>query len=124
MSKKRSRRPAGAWKKTTSVQGKPRLEVYSSTPNPLLMAVVAQDQRRFIAEPELDSFVRLYAPGEFDEIARKDRSLDLSTITHTLVKRMGPGSEQIRMPLTFEMAQKWLQMTDQATTSEQSPDHN
>ncbi len=46
--------------------------------------------------------------------------IDLSTIAYTLVKRMGPGSEQLRMPLTEEMAQSWLDFVAGSERIEQS----
>ena len=67
----------------------------------------------------MDWFVRPYAPGEFDEIAVSDE-IDLSTITYTLVKRMGPGPEQLRMPLTEKMAQSWLDFAAKSGSLKQS----
>lgn len=104
MSKKRQKRSFKQWKKQDSSEKKPEIKVVSSTPSAKVSRIIERDQRQFAAKPQLDWFVRPYSPGEFDEIAE----IDLSTIASTLVKRMGPGSEQLRMPLTEEMAQSWL----------------
>jgi hypothetical protein len=107
MSKKRHKRSFKQWKKQDSSEKKPEIKVVSSTPSAKVSRIIERDQRQFAVEPQLDWFVRPYAPGEFDEIAVSGE-IDLSTIAYTLVKRMGPGSEQLRMPLTEEMAQSWL----------------
>jgi len=58
-------------------------------------------------------------PGEFDEIGSSGE-MDLSTISYTLVKRMGPGPEQLRIPMTEEMAQSWLDFIGKSGNIERS----
>jgi len=109
MSKKRQKRSYKAWKKPDPTEKKPDIQIVPSSPNAKVSRIIDRDQREFAARPGMDWFVRPYVPGEFAEIASSG-DMDLSVITHTLVKRMGPGSEQMRMPMTEEMAQSWVDL--------------
>ena len=106
MGKKRQKRVYQPWKKQDSTQKKPEIVVVPSSPGKV-SRIIRRDQRHFAAHPDVDWFLRPYVPGEFDDIAASG-DIDLSTIAYTLVKRMGSGSEQLRVPLTEEMAQSWL----------------
>jgi len=119
VSKKRQKRSFKEWKKPDSTGKRPEIKVVPSSPDAKVSQIIEQDQRHFAAKPDMDWFVRPYVPGEFDEIAASGE-IDLSTIAYTLVKRMGPGSEQLRMPLTEEMAQSWLDFVAGSERIEQS----
>ncbi len=119
MSKKRQKRSFKEWKKPDSTKKRPEIKVVASSPDAKVSQIIERDQRHFAAKPDIDWFVRPYVPGEFDEIAASGE-MDLSTIAYTLVKRMGPGSEQLRMPLTEEMAQSWLDFVAESERIEQS----
>jgi len=119
MSKKRQKRLYKPWKKQDSTQKKPEIVVVPSSPNAKVSRIIKRDQRHFAAKPDLDWFLRPYVPGEFDDIAASG-DIDLSTIAHTLVKRVGSGSEQLRVPLTEEMAQSWLDFVAKPGNIEQS----
>src|SRR2546423_427760 len=107
MSKKRQKRVYKPWKKQDATQNKPEIVVTPSSPNARVSRLIKRDQRHFAAKPGIDWFLRPYVPGEFDDVAASG-DIDLSTIAYTLVKRIGSGSEQLRVPLTEEMAQSWL----------------
>ncbi len=100
MSKKRQKRSFKEWKKPDSTEKRPEIKVVASSPDTKVSQIIERDQR-------------------FDEIAASGE-IDLSTIAYTLVKRMGPGSEQLRMPLTEEMAQSWLDFVAGSERIEQS----
>jgi len=119
VSKKRQKRSFKEWKKPDSTKKRPEIKVVASSPDAKVSQIIERDQRHFAAKPDIDWFVRPYVPGEFDEIAASGE-IDLSTIAYTLVKRMGPGSEQLRMPLTEEMAQSWLDFVAESERIEQS----
>ena len=119
MSKKRQKRSFKEWKKPDSTEKRPEIKVVASSPDTKVSQIIERDQRHFAAKPDIDWFVRPYVPGEFVEIAASGE-IDLSTIAYTLVKRMGPGSEQLRMPLTEEMAQSWLDFVAGSERIEQS----
>src|SRR5438477_12891994 len=93
--------------------------IVATAPYSKVYQIIERDQRHFAAKPYMDWFVRPYVPCEFDKIAASGE-IDLSTIAYTLVKRMGPGSEQLRMPLTEEMAQSWLDFVAGSERIEQS----
>jgi hypothetical protein len=103
-------------KASTFTKRRVQIEAVPSKPTAKVSAVIERDQQHFAAKPHVDWFVRPYTPGEFEGID----DLDLSTIAYTLVKRMGPNAEQIRMPLTEEMAQRWLDMASESGKIEQS----
>ncbi len=90
-----------------------------SSPSAKVSPIIEQDQRHFAAKPDIDWFLRPYVPGEFDEFTLSG-DIDLSTIAYTLVKRIGSGSEQLRLPLTEEMAQSWLDFVAESGRIEQS----
>ena len=90
-----------------------------SSPNAKVARIIDRDQRHFAAKPDVDWFLRPYVPGEFADIAASG-DVDLSTIAYTLVKRIGSGSEQLRVPLTEEMAQSWLDFVAESGNIKQS----
>ncbi len=116
MSNGRKRRAVRARKAAPSTKRRGQIEAVPSKPTPLVSAVIARDQEQFTAEPHVDWFVRPYTPGEFEGID----DLDLSKVEYTLVKWMGPNAEQIRIPLTEEMAQRWLDKASESGTIEQA----
>jgi hypothetical protein len=61
-----------------------------------------QDRARFAAHPEAESFLREYVPGEFEPTPE---GVDLSTVTHVLVKRINTY-QQARVALTKEGFEK------------------
>ena len=119
MSKKRQKRVYKPWKKQDATQKKPEIVVTPSSPNARVSRLIKRDQRHFAAKPDVDWFLRPYVPGEFDDIAASG-DIDLSTIAYTLVKRIGSSSEQLRVPLTEEMAQSWLDFVAESGSIEQS----
>lgn len=116
MSNRRRKRPLKTWKASPSTKKRPQIQAVPSKLTPKVSAVIERDQRHFAAKPHIDWFLRPYEPGEFEGID----DLDLSTVAYTLVKRMGPNSEQIRMPLTEERAQQWLNIASESGSIEQS----
>jgi hypothetical protein len=108
VSKKKQKRSYQAWKKPDPTEKKPDIKIIPSSPNAKVSRIIDRDQQEFAARPGMDWFIRPCVPGEFAEIAATGE-MDLSAITHTLVKRMGPGSEQMRMPMTDAMAQSWIE---------------
>ena len=119
MSKKRQKRSFKEWKKPDSTEKRPEIKVVASSPDTKVSQIIERDQRHFAAKPDVDWFLRPYVPGEFADIAASG-DVDLSTIAYTLVKRIGSGSEQLRVPLTEEMAQSWLDFVEGSGTIEQS----
>lgn len=117
--KKRQKRSFKPWKKQDSTEKTPEIKVVPSSPSAKVSPIIERDQRHFAAKPDIGWFLRPYVPGEFDEFTLSG-DIDLSTIAYTLVKRIGSGSEQLRLPLTEEMAQSWLDFVAESGRIEQS----
>ena len=117
MTNRRKKRPLMTWKKASPpIKKRPQIQAIPSQPTAKVSAIIERDQQQFAAKPQVDWFIRPYTPSEFEGID----DLDLSTVAYTLVKRMGPNAEQIRIPLTEEMAQRWLDKASESGTIEQS----
>jgi hypothetical protein len=119
MGKKRQKRSFKKWKKQDPTAKMPGIQVVPSSPNAKVARIIDRDQRHFAAKPGTDWLLRPCVPGEFDEIASSGE-MDLSTISYTLVKRMGPNPEQLRIPMTEEMAQSWLDFIGKSGNIERS----
>ena len=116
MSNRRKGRAVKTRKASSPAKRRVQIEAVPSKLTAKVSAVIALDQQHFAAKPHVDWFVRPYTPGEFEGID----NLDLSTVAYTLVRRMGPNAEQIRIPLTEEMARRWLEITSESGRVEQA----